>query len=232
VPGTEDALFPFWSPDSRYIGFFAQGKLKKIAAGGGPAQSLCEVITGRGGSWNRDNVIVFSEALSNGVAIRRVSAAGGVPSDVTKSRKDYSQYPVFLPDGRHFLYLFRGASSDQNGIYLSSLDGTENRRVMPDVSSVVIAAGRILFVRENTLMAQPFDSKSGQLVGDVFPVAEGISTTSLTTYSPVTVSETGVLLYESGGDFGRNQMVWYDRGGKLLGAVGSPSLVLDRDLAG
>src|SRR5262249_48613083 len=87
VPGTEDALFPFWSPNSRYIGFFAQGKLKKIAAGGGPAQSLCEVTAGLGGSWNRDNVIVFSTAISNGVAFRRVSATGGVPSDVTKSTK-------------------------------------------------------------------------------------------------------------------------------------------------
>jgi hypothetical protein len=120
--------------------------------------------------------------------------------------------------------LFRGGSADQNGIYLSSLDGTENRRVMPDVSSVVFAAGRMLFIRENTLMAQPFDSKSGRAAGEVFPVAEGIST-SVYGNAPVTVSETGLLLYESGGDFTRNQMVWYDRGGKLLGTVGSPSFV-------
>jgi serine/threonine protein kinase len=226
VPGTDEASFPFWSPDSRYIGFFAQGKLKKIAAGGGPAQSLCEASAGRGGSWNRDNVIVFSPAFSTGVAIRRVSAAGGVPSDVTKSGGG-SEFPVFLPDGRHFLYVFRGASADQNGVYLSSLDGTENRRVIPDVSSVVFAAGRMLFVRENTLMAQPFDSKSGRAAGEVFPVAEGISTTLALGYSPVTASETGLLLYESGGDFSRNQLAWYDRGGKLLGTVSSPSLVLD-----
>jgi Tol biopolymer transport system component len=225
VPGTDEAAYPFWSPDSRYIGFFAQGKLKKIAAGGGPAQSLCEVITGRGGSWNRDNVIVFSPAFSTGVAIRRVSATGGVPSDVTKSRKGYSTFPVFLPDGRHFLYEFRGVSADQNGIYLSSLDGTENRRVMPDVSSVVLAAGRMLFVRENTLMAQPFDSMRGQATGEVFPVAEGISTSF--GYAPVTVSETGLLLYESGGEVSRYQMAWYDRGGKLLGTVSSPSQVFD-----
>jgi Tol biopolymer transport system component len=226
VPGTDEAAFPFWSPDSRYIGFFAQGKLKKIAASGGPVQSLCEVSSGYGGSWNRHNVIVFSPAAGTGVAIRRISATGGVPSDVTKSR-GASTYPVFLPDGHHFLYVFRGESADQNGIYLSSLDGTENRRVMLDVSSVVIAAGRMLFVRENTLMAQPFDSMSGQAVGEVLPVAEGISTTPVLGYSPVTVSETGVLVYESGGEVGRNQLVWYDRGGKLLGAVGSPSRVLD-----
>src|SRR5215469_12490868 len=226
VPGTDEAAFPFWSPDSRYIGFFAQGKLKKIAASGGPVQSLCEVSSGYGGSWNRDNVIVFSPTFATGVAIRRVSATGGMPSDVIKSRGS-SAYPVFLPDGHHFLYVFRGESADQNGIYLSSLDGTENRRVIPDVSSVVFAAGRMLFVRESTLMAQPFDSPSGQPVGEVFPVAEGISTMSVLGYAPVTASETGALLYESGGDFGPNQMVWYDRGGKLLGNVSSPSQVFD-----
>jgi Tol biopolymer transport system component len=226
VAGTDDAVFPFWSPDSRYIGFFAQGKLKKIAAAGGPPQSLCEVSIGRGGSWNRDNVIVFSDAFSTGVAIRRVSASGGVPSDVTKSRGP-SQFPVFLPDGRHFLYVSNRGSADQNGIYLSSLDGSENRRVMPDLTSVVIAAGRMLFVRESTLMAQHFDSVRGQAAGETFPVAEDISATRLAGYAPVTVSETGLLLYESGGEVGRNQMVWYDRAGKLLGSVGSPSPVLD-----
>src|SRR5215469_11603711 len=175
VQGTDDAVFPFWSPDSRYIGFFGQGKLKKIAAGGGPVQSLCEAPSGRGGSWNRDNVIVFSTSMSTGVVIRRVSATGGVPSDFTKS-KGRSEFPVFLRDGRHFLYLFGGVPADQNGIYLSSLDGTENQRIMPDLSSVVIAAGRMLFVRESTLMVQPFESVSGQAAGEGLPVAEGIST--------------------------------------------------------
>jgi serine/threonine protein kinase/Tol biopolymer transport system component len=226
VAGTDEALYPFWSPDSRYIGFFAQGKLKKIAAGGGPAQSLCEVSIGRGGSWNRDNVIVFAPSLT-GVVIRRVSATGGVPSDVIKATRGYSSFPVFLPDGRHFLYRFRGESADQNGIYLSSLDGTENRLVMPDVSSAVFASGRMLFVRESTLMAQPFDSINGQATGEVFPVTEGISTTPVFGYAPVTVSETGLLLYESGDEVSRNQLAWYDRGGKLLGTVGSPSFVFD-----
>jgi hypothetical protein len=101
LPFTDDAMYPFWSPDSRYIGFFALGKLKKVAASGGPAQSLCDAPEGRGGSWNHDDVIVF--APSNvGSGIRRVAAAGGVPSDVTKANGNLRQ-PVFLPDGRHFL---------------------------------------------------------------------------------------------------------------------------------
>src|SRR5579863_5502016 len=136
MPGTEDATYPFWSPDSRYIGFFAQGKLKKITASGGPAQSLCDAANGVGGTWNRDDVIVFSASVA-GSAIQRVSAAGGVPTDVTKTEGLY-RYPMFLPDGRHFLYT--DETSEKRGVYLSSLDGSENRRVLADTSSVAFAA--------------------------------------------------------------------------------------------
>ncbi len=219
--GTEDATFPFWSPDSRYIGFFAQGKLKKIAASGGPAQSLCNAADGRGGTWNRDDMIVFSPA-PNDAAIQRVPGAGGVPAEVTKP-KGQQRFPVFLPDGRHFLYLVSQASAENNGVYLSLLDGRENRRVLADVSSVAFAAGQLLFIRENTLMAQPFDAGRAQTSGDVFPVAEGVSFTSVGNFAPVTVSERGVLLYTSGGAIvGNNQIAWYDRAGKLLGSVGAP----------
>jgi Tol biopolymer transport system component len=226
MPGTDEATYPFWSPDSRYIGFFAQGKLKKIAATGGPAHSLCDALNGVGGSWNREDVIVFSSNASGaGLAIQRVSAAGGVPADVTKN-KGISLFPVFLPDGRHFLYVVTRALVEQNGIYLSSLEGKENRRVLPDVTSVAFAAGRLLFIRENTLMAQRFDAASGQARGEVVPVAEGVSFLS-TLNTPFTVSETGVLLYASGLSRGNNQMAWYDRSGKLLGTVGSAGLVYE-----
>lgn len=220
MPFTEDATYPFWSPDSRYIGFFAQGKLKKIAAGGGPAQSLCSAPGGNGGSWNREDVIVFSP-FGTGNAIQRVPAAGGVPTDVTKTKGNY-RYPVFLPDGRHFLYVTAlGPSSGegQGGVYMNSLDGSENRRVLADASGVAFAAGRLLFIRENTLMARPFDAKSGEAAGDVFPIAEGVPL-STTGYAPITVSEDGVLLYGSRGAIGNSQIVWYDRAGKLLGPVG------------
>ena len=107
IPGTEGATFPFWSPDSRYIAFFAQGKLKKIAARGGPAQSLCDVLNGYPGSWNRDNVILFSPNAvlgAHGTPIQRVSAYDGICASVIATKGNILS-PVFLPDGRHFLYL-------------------------------------------------------------------------------------------------------------------------------
>jgi len=224
MTGTDDASYPFWSPDSHYIGFYAQGerKLKKIAVSGGPAQPLCDAGVSPGGSWNRDDVIVFTSA--GGIA--RVSAAGGVPADVIKGS---SMFPVFLPDGSHFLYSVSGVSVEQDGIYVSSLDGKENRRLLADESSVLFAAGWLLFIRENTLMAQLFDPASRQIAGEVLPVAEGVSLTGNGRYAPVTASETGVLLYQSGGTVsgGNNQMGWYDRRGKLLGAIGTPGRVYE-----
>jgi Tol biopolymer transport system component len=229
MPFTEDATYPFWSPDSRYIAFFAQGKLKKIAAGGGPALSLCDVADGRGGSWNREDLIVFSPGAT-GIDIQKVSAGGGAPADVTGSKGAY-KHPVFLPDGKRFLYVVSRAEGGKTGIYIASLDGKENRRVLPDVSSAVFMsppenhtggnqAGGILFIRENTLMSQPFDAARGSTVGDVYPVAEGVSLTTNLHYNPVTVSDNGVMLYQSGGDTGgKNQLAWYDRTGKLLETV-------------
>src|SRR5262249_13719064 len=134
---TEDAMYPFWSPDSRYVAFFAQGSLRKIAASGGPSQTLCPAVNGSGGSWNRDNVIVFSPGVG-GLRLQRVESTGGVPSDVTE-RKGNFRYPVFLPDGHHFLYTNTGESQELTGIYVSSLDGKENRRILADTSSPVFA---------------------------------------------------------------------------------------------
>ena len=233
IPLTEDGGDPFWSPDSRFIGFFAGGKLKKIPAGGGPPQSLCDVPSSRGGSWNRDNVIVFSPANS-GISIQRVPAAGGVPVDVTRT-KGNQRYPVFLPDGRHFLYLKRDAVASDNGVYVSSLDGSENRRVLPDISGAEFAqarhgerAGHILFVRENTLMAAPFDPVRAQIAGDVFAVADGVSVTTPGSYLPVTVSTSGVLIYEPAvAGSGASQLAWYDRTGKFLAGAGAPGKVFN-----
>jgi eukaryotic-like serine/threonine-protein kinase len=231
IPLTENGKDPFWSPDSSFIGFFADGELKKIPAGGGTPQSLCPVPSSRGGSWSRDNVIVFSPANS-GISIQRVSAAGGVPVDVTRT-KGVQRYPVFLPDGRHFLYLKRDAVAANNGIYVSSLDGNENRRVLPDVSAPKFAparqgerTGHILFVRENTLMAAPFDPVSAQLAGDVFPVADSVSLTTPSTWMPVTVSAGGVLIYEhNSAGSGESQFGWYDRSGKFQRLAGAPGKI-------
>ena len=232
---TEDAIYPFWSPDSRFIGFFAQGKLKKIAINGGTAQTLCEAPFGRGGTWNRDDVIVFSPSAAMDHRLQRVSAAGGVLKNVTSAEGSY-KHPVFLPDGRHFLYMLATVSGEQNGIYVASLDGTENRRVLPDVSGIAFASGRLLFIRDNTLVAQPFDTSSWQPKGGVIPIAAGVSKTSNVDYAPVTVSETGLLLYQTGGGLAGNQFVWVDRKGKpsrtvsAPGGVHNPSLSPDEKL--
>jgi serine/threonine protein kinase len=222
MPTTDDARYPFWSPDSRYIGFFAQGKLRKIAAAGGPSQPLCDVEDGRGGSWNSDDVIVFSPNGGPESVIQRVSASGGVPADVTRVRTRHL-FPVFLPGGRHFLYETAGIT-ERSGIYVASLDGKEDQRILADPSGVVFApaapgsrTGYILFLREKILMAQPFDSTTLQPSGDVFPVAEGMELAQ-NNFAPVTASENGVLLYWTGGSGGAGSqpLVWYDRTGKVV----------------
>jgi eukaryotic-like serine/threonine-protein kinase len=229
MSSTDGAAYPFWSPDSRNIAFFAGGKLRRIAASGGPSQPVCDAPDGRGGSWNRDDVIVFSPVPQD-TAVQRVPAGGGVPVDVTKTKGVY-RFPQFLPDGRRFLYLASGSTPENNGIFVSSLDGAENRRVLADNSSVQFASsaaggrlGHLIFIRENTLMAQPFDGGNAQLSGDVFPVGEGVAFASVNYFAPVAASGNGVLLYWTGGGGGgggTNQIVWYDRAEKLLEPVGS-----------
>ena len=131
-------------------------------------------------------MILFSPGFGNNV-LQRVAAAGGVPTDVTKAKTNYI-FPVFLPDGRRFLYVTAGQTPEKNGVYLGSLDGKESRRVLADVSGA--ASSQLLFLRENNLMAQPFDAGSAQVSGDVFPVAEGVSR-ARNNSAPVTVSENG-----------------------------------------
>jgi Tol biopolymer transport system component len=214
IPGTEDGTYPFWSPDSRYIGFFAQGRLKKIPVTGGPPQSLCDAGDGRGGSWSRKDIIVFS---NGGYSIQRIPAAGGMPVDIIKGE---FRYPVFLPDGSHFLYATTPGASDKNGIHLGSLSG-EDRRILEDATGVAFAPGisgqlgHLFFVRDNTLMAQGFDPAKLETLGDAFPLAESVFsfTPGGVSYIPVAVSENGILIF---GGSGPSQIVWFDRAGNTL----------------
>jgi serine/threonine protein kinase len=226
LPGTEDAAFPFWSPDSRFIGFFAAGKLKKIEVTSGTVQTLCKnTPVPRGGAWSRDGVIVFEPTPND--PLYQVSAAGGEPAPLTKldpSRQEAShRWPYFLPDGHHLLYSVLGGPQSQ-GIYLTSLDGKENRRLLNVANSTVAfaAPGYLLFRRESTLMAQAFDADKLQLNGEPFPVAEqlGYEVASFQTF--FSVSQTGVLAYSSG-NTGQTQLTLIDRAGKELGLVGPPS---------
>ncbi len=228
MPGAEGASYPFWSPDSHYIAFFAQGKLKKMLASGGPPEILCDAPDGRGGSWGLQNVILFSAVDGGGFAIRSVASTGGAPELAVRTASGISRFPLFLPDQRHFLYVVTRVTPEVNGIYFRSLDGKENRRILPDESSVAFAAGHLLFIRQDTLMALGFDAENGQTSGDPLPLAPDVSLTSNVVYAPVSASDTGILIYQTGGTkSGSNQLTWHDRSGKILGTVGSAGPIFE-----
>jgi Tol biopolymer transport system component len=222
LTGTELGGEPFWSPDSRTIGFFAGGKLKKIDVSGGPVQTLCDAPLAAGGTWNRDGVIVFGRNFSAG--LYRVPSTGGTPTPVTtldKSRNELIHlWPQFLPDGRHFLFLTRVPQEGKNAIFVGSLDSKETKLLLNADSSVAYAPpGYLLFQREQTLMAQAFDAGNFQLTGEAVPIAERIGRTIANARAFFSVSETGVLVYRSQVT-DDSQLVWFDRAGKQLGTVG------------
>jgi eukaryotic-like serine/threonine-protein kinase len=221
LPGTDDAVFPFWSPDGRFVGFFVGTKLKKIEVSGGPPVTLCEVPEGgRGGSWSRENTILFAGRYT---PVYRVSAAGGDPAAITRFdpvRKDTThRWPLLLPDGMRFLYLASqvGYESQSNAIFVASLDGRENRLLLHASSNTEYAAGHLLYVRERMLMAQPFDEKSARFAGDPFPIAE-VQYDTLFSRAVFSVSD-GSLVYQSGSALREVELTWYDRAGKNLGSL-------------
>ncbi len=227
LTGTEGASFPFWSPDSRFLGFFADGRLKKIDASGGPAQTLCDASEGRGGSWGSGGVIVFASATAGGLS--RVPATGGVPSPVTEldsARQENShRWPWFLPDGKHFLFFSRSAVAEQSGSYVASLDGGKPKLVVNTSFNAVYAApGYLVHVRERSLVAQPFDATSLELGSEVFPIAETVQADGSFTHAIFTVSSNGTLVFQAGGAGPDSQMRWFTREGKEAGNAAEPTI--------
>jgi eukaryotic-like serine/threonine-protein kinase len=231
VPGTDGAGSPFWSPNSQSIGFFSDGKLRRIDVDGGSVQTLTNTPGGENGAWNRDDVILVS---SLGRPIFRIPATGGEPVALTRLAQQGSDFsPQFLPDGRHFLYYVRG-SPEVRGVYAGLLDETlDARRLLDsDTGAVYVASGQLLFVRQGTLFAQDFDPVRLELSGNPFPVAEHVA--SRTSIPAVSVSNSGSIAYRTSSDAQR-QFVWFDRSGKELSRVGdavsttlgNPSLSLD-----
>ena len=230
LAGTDKASYPFWSPDSRFIGFFANGKLKKIAASGGPALTLADAPSAGGGTWGAGDVIVFNAGTINagiGGPLVRVAASGGTPEPVTglDTARDESnhRWPSFLPDGRHFLFLAICRDREKTAVWVGDLQSKERRMVLNASSNAVYdPRGFLLFMRDRTLLAQPFHHERLETSGDAFPVAEKVDYAVRTWLGSFSISQTGVLTWLSGGARGLTQLTWLDRAGKPLGTVGKP----------
>jgi Tol biopolymer transport system component len=224
IPGTEGATWPFWSADSRFIAFFAEGKLKKVEAAGGPPLTVCDAKRGRSGSWNREGVILFSPDST--VAVHRVSAGGGASTPVTRLDESKGEtthrWATFLPDGRHFLYLAgthaAGTGSEMNVIYLASLDSKDRRLLLRARSNVAFASGYLIYVLEKTLLAQPFDAKRLRLTGDPVPLGDSVLYDPGYFRAAFSASDNGVLVYAGGSGGSGARLAWYDRSGKPIGA--------------
>lgn len=230
LAGTEGAHGTFWSPDGHNLGFFAQGKLKRIAINGGPVGTVCDVGEGRGGSWNREDILIFAKFPGE---VYRVPASGGQPQQVTRldtSRHESSQrWPYFLPDGNHFVYLAgaSGSASDENVLKIGSLDGKTDRVLLHASSPVAYDSGYLLFVVNNTLMARPFDPKKLDFVGDPLIVSEDVLYEPIYSNAVFSASGTGVLLYQTGNASNDLQLEVLDAGGKSLGTLGEPGRIFD-----
>ena len=222
LTGTEGAIYPFWSPDSLRVGFFAEGRLKTIDFGNSAVQTLCDAAPGFGGTWNRDGVIVFAPGITG--PLYRVPAAGGTPEAVTKLPPNSTQsqhWPFFLPDGKHFLYFanWSGPSNLQrNGLYMASLEADTPKQISSDIiGNVLFASGNLVYVHHRTVMAQPFDDVRFQTTGPPRPLTQQEVDKFFDFWqSGFTVSQEGKLVFQSAAD-APSRLVWYDPTGKELG---------------
>jgi len=224
LAGTEGALFQFWSPDSRSIAFFTNEKLKRVDISGGAPVTICDSTLGRGGSWGPDGTIVA--ALSYNTGLSRVAAGGGTPAPITQvDNVKYTshRWPWILPDGKHFLYIavnHATPASPDTAVFFASLDGKENRLLFHTLSSAIYASGHLLFMRENTLLAQPFDPGTGKLTGDAITLRENVQSDQALWRANLSASTNGMMIFASGAAAGTEVLAWYDRSGKQLGTVG------------
>jgi Tol biopolymer transport system component len=221
---TEGASYPFWSPDSQFVAFFAQRQLKKIAARGGPVQVLADALLPRGGTWNGNGVILF--AVNGGEELYRVPSAGGPMTRVNLDQPNRESHrPDFLPDGRHFVYYGR---RPQPGIYVGSLDSPETRLIATGYMAAEYAAGHLLLLTggtqsetSGTLMAHAFDTIGLRLVGEAAALAESVAIRPQFARGVFSTSDTGTVLYGTT-RHQITQLVWLDRSGRKVGSVTKP----------
>ena len=221
LTGTEDATYPFWSPDAKSLGFFADGAVRRIDLAGGPSRILAAAPDGRGGAWNADGQILFAPRSVG--PIRRVSANGGSAVDVTQRAnhraEDSHRWPAFLPDGRRFLYYAYSTAPTHEGLYLGSLNNDAGKLIVnADCGGGFLPPDRVLFLMKDTLLSRSFDFDRGELVGDPIPIAEQVGHSS-NFYGAFSVSQNGIIAYASGAP--TSDLAWIDRDGRTLETVSS-----------
>ncbi len=226
LSGTEGATYPFWSPDGRNLGFFAGGKLRKIPATGGTAQTICDAGDGRGASWGADGVIVFSPAPFG--PLMKVAAAGGAPAAATtEERPEWThRNPHFLPDGKRLLYFVGGPSNrDVGGIHALDVATGETSLVLTAESEgMFVEPGYLVFVREGNLMAQRVDRDTLERIGEAVPLVEDVQFNTFRWTGTYTFSHNGLMLFRSGAIQADSQLTWFDLEGNNLGTVGEPAI--------
>jgi Tol biopolymer transport system component len=234
LAGTDGAASPFWSPDGRFIGFFADGKLKKIDMAGGPATIICDAPNGIDGTWGREGTILFGIISPEITPLLKVAAGGGIAAPATTVLKDEGKHirPAFLPDGRHFL--FRLGTNRRATIVVGSIDSNARTSVLEaDSTNVQYSGGHLLFMRETTLMAQPFDARRLALTGEPFPIVDPVLTlpSASATFAMYSASENGVLVYQLGAAAARPRLAWRDWQGQVVATVGEPAAYADLALS-
>jgi eukaryotic-like serine/threonine-protein kinase len=233
--GTQEAMFPFWSPDGKSVGFFSpDGKLKRIDVAGGPPVVICDATNGRGGAWSKNGTIIFEPFPP--LPLYQVSATGGTAVPLTKLTGKYTthRWPQFMPDGRHFIYLAANHSDPagpDTAVFWASLDGKENKLVVHTVSGAVYASGFLLYVRDTALIAQPFDPSTGELKGDAKVLTGDVQIDATVWRGTFTAADVGPLIYQPASATVGMRLTWIDRNGKETGNVLEPDLYSQVELS-
>jgi len=226
ISGTEDAIYPFWAPDSRRAGFFAEGKLKTVDTTGGAVKTLCDAPVGRGGTWNREGTIVFAPSVAG--PLNRIPETGGEPIALSlgpgQGKGNGYRWPYFLPDGKHFVYFSDWNAPDnteENGTYVGSLEGGGAKLISRDLKgNVEFSDGKLLYVRDRSLVAQPFNPDRLEFTGPAVIIAEQevIEDNAGFHHAGFSVSQNGILVIQSSAAFS-TRLIWYDSTGHELGQV-------------
>ncbi len=224
LAGTDNASLPFWSTDSRHLGFFADGKLKKVAVADGSSEVICDAPDGRGGTWSKDGVIVFAPVAAGG--LMRVSADGGEPVEVMQtdsSRQETGlRFPRFLPDGKHFTFVSLPAHRGNHDVYLGTLGSTQRESLLVSAAAPVYAEpGYLILVRNGRLLAQRFDAKTLEPAGEAMPLGEAPPPSGTYGAPAVSVSTNGILAHPAAG-LPNTQLVWFDRAGRPQDTIALP----------